>query len=149
MFPEEEFEFETNSDVDPCVVTERAPDHILIIDDDESQVAALAHNLIKLGYRVSIASNRTDGVSIAFSDRPDLILLDIRLPDGNGLDACNLFNDDPETADVPIIIVSADDQPNIVRKARAAGCHYFVHKPFDPNALLILAENAISESRDW
>ena len=148
MFQEEN-EFETGLDVDPCAVIEKAPDHILVIDDDESQVTALSHSLMSLGYRVSVASTCADGIRIAYSDRPDLVLLDIKLPDGDGLDMCSKFNDDPETADVPVIVVSGSDRPDIVRQARSVGCHYFVRKPYDPNALLILAQNAIFESRDW
>ena len=145
----DDFEFDPSADLSHSTVVENPPDHILIIDDDETQVTTLSHSLMTLGYRISVAGNRSDGVRLALSDRPDLILLDIKLPDGNGLDICSEFNDDPETADVPVIIVSGDDRPNVVRKARASGCHYFVHKPFDPNALLILAQNAIAESRDW
>lgn len=148
MFQDEK-EFETGLEADPCAVIEKAPDHILIIDDDESQVTVLSHSLMALGYRVSVASTCEDGNRIAFSDRPDLVLLDIKLPDGNGLEMCSKFNDDPETADVPVIVVSGSDQPDIVRQARSVGCHYFVRKPYDPNALLILAQNAIFESRDW
>jgi len=145
----DDFEFDPSADLSHCTTVDNAPDHILIIDDDESQVAALSHSLMSLGYRISVASNQSDGVQTALSETPDLILLDIKLPDGSGLDVCSQLSDDPETADVPVIIVSGDDRPNIVRKARASGCHYFVHKPFDPNALLILAQNAIAESRDW
>lgn len=145
----DDFEFDPSSDLSHCATIEKTPDHILIIDDDESQVTVLSHSLMSLGYRISVATNRSDGVQLALSDRPDLILLDIKLPDGNGLDICSLLNDEPETTSIPVIIVSGDDRPNIVRKARASGCHYFVHKPFDPNALLILAQNAITESRDW
>ena len=141
--------FETGAEPDVCLVEERPSDHILVIDDDESQVTVLSHSLMSLGYRVSVASNCDDGIRMAYADRPDLVLLDIKLPDGDGLEVCSKFNDDPETADVPVIIVSGADQPDIVRKARSAGCHYFVRKPYDPNALLILAQNAIGESRDW
>jgi len=41
------------------------------------------------------------------------------------------------------------EKPSIVRQARAAGCQYYVRKPYDPNALLLLVQNAISESKDW
>ena len=51
--------------------------------------------------------------------------------------------------DIPVIIVSGDDKPDVVRKARAAGCHFYVRKPYDPNALLTLSRTAIAESRDW
>ena len=54
--------------------------------------------------------------------------------------------DSSETWDIPVIIVSGRDEPDIVRQCRAAGCRFFVHKPYDPNALLILIRQALD---DW
>ncbi len=149
MLSNDEGDIETGIEPSPCAVIERQVDHILIVDDDEAQVTTLSHSLMSLGYRVSVAGNIKDGTRIAYSERPDLVLLDIKLPDGDGLQLCSDFNDDSETADIPVIIVSGTDKPDIVRQARTSGCHYFVRKPYDPNALLILVQNAIDESRDW
>lgn len=149
MIGNDEQDSKTGTEPAPCAVIERQLDHILIVDDDEAQVTTLCHSLMSLGYRVSVAGNVQDGSRLAYSERPDLVLLDIKLPDGNGLELCSEFNDDSETADIPVIIVSGTDKPDIVRQARSSGCHYFVRKPYDPNALLILVQNAIEESREW
>ena len=70
--------------------------------------------------------------------RPDLVLLDVRLPDLDGFTVCEELVDSPDTCDIPIIIVSGSDRTDIVRSSRAAGCEFFVSKPYDPNVLLTL-----------
>ena len=50
---------------------------------------------------------------------------------------------------IPVIILSGMERPDIIRRSRAAGCQYFVRKPYDPNALLILVQHAIGETRGW
>lgn len=145
-------ELEDDTCVQPqsCEVIESRLEHILIIDDDFAQTEALGHRFRKIGYQVSIANSCADGISQARgSEKPDLILLDICMPDGDGLETCSKFNDDRQTRDIPVIIVSGLDDAEVVRNARSAGCHYFVRKPYDPNALLILAQNAILESKEW
>lgn len=151
MLFEDEFEVYAGSEpsADPCAVVDQPADHILVVDDDTEQVDVLSHSFTSLGYRVSVASTRVDGLRMAEADRPDLVLLDICLPDGDGLSICEEICDSERTADIPVIIVSGTEKPDVVRKARAAGCHYYVRKPYDPNALLILAQNAIRESREW
>lgn len=132
-----------------CGVQEKQLEHILIIDDDYEQVEALAYRFKKLGYRISTATTCEEGITQAIKLRPDLILLDIRLPDGDGLETCSRFSDDEATAEIPVIIVSATDDADVVRRARSAGCQYYVRKPYDPNALLTLVKSAIAESQGW
>ena len=55
----------------------------------------------------------------------------------------------PRRAAIPILILSGNDEPGIVRRCRAAGCHYFLRKPYDPNALWVLIRQAIREVNDW
>ena len=122
---------------------------ILVIDDDQGQVDALTFRLNKQGYRTFGAESGRYGMEIATEQRPDLILLDLRLPDANGFDVCQRLNDNPDTCFIPVIIVSGMERPDIIRSSRAAGGRYFVRKPYDPNALLILIEQAIAEAETW
>ena len=69
--------------------------------------------------------------------------MDVGLPDGDGLMFCQRLADAPETCEIPVIILSGMDRADMVRQARAAGCQYFLRKPYDPNALLLLARHAI------
>lgn len=136
---------ETNA----CAVADPEIDHVLIIDDETAQSEVVKHVFSRQGYRVSTCATSQDGLAAAHSERPDLILLDIRLPDSDGLETCSCLCDGPETAGIPVIIISGVDDSDVLQRARAAGCHYYVRKPYDPSALLVLAKSAIAESRDW
>jgi len=129
--------------LDPQEATEKRSDTILIIDDDDSQVEVLSIHLSLLGYTVLSSTHGENGVSLAREKRPNLILLDLRLPDTSGFDVCEQLSDEPQTCGIPVIIVSGMEHSNIVRQARAAGSQYFVRKPYDPNALLVLIRDAL------
>ena len=77
----------------------------------------------------------------------DLVLLDLGLPDTSGLKVCQRLVDDPATSDIPIIVLSGIQKPDIIRSSRSAGCRYYVRKPYDPNALLVLIDRAIEETQ--
>lgn len=149
MDDEQQFGFDTEVEGQACSVIPAHLEHILVIDDDFTQTEILSHLLTKQGYRVSVATTCEEGFSKSQSEMLDLILLDIGMPDGDGLEMCSDFSDGAATADIPVIIVSGMEKPSIVRQARAAGCQYYVRKPYDPNALLLLVQNAIAESKDW
>jgi CheY-like chemotaxis protein len=119
------------------------PYRILIVDDDEDMVDVLSIRLNRQGFKMLSANSGKRGLEIARSEHPALVLLDLRLPDVDGFTVCQQLVDDPETCDIPVIIVSGMERPDIIRQSRAAGCQYFVRKPYDPNALLILIQHAI------
>ncbi len=56
--------------------------------------------------------------------------------------------DNEATCDIPVIVVSGMESPDVIRRSRAAGCYYYLRKPYDPNALLTLIQQAIDEARD-
>jgi CheY-like chemotaxis protein len=118
---------------------------ILIVDDDEAVSHVLSRRLQQQGFETRVADSGKLGLAMARSQQPELILLDLRLPDIDGFALCQQLVDDPETAEIPVIIVSGMERPDIIRRSRAAGCHYFVRKPYDPNALLVLIERALGE----
>lgn len=122
---------------------------ILIIDDDPTMVDVLRRRLKQQHFKVIDAPSGHDGLALARERRPSLVVLDLRLPDIDGLGVCELMADDPQTCQIPVIILSGMERPDIIRRSRAAGCQYFVRKPYDPNALLLLIRSAIDESRHW
>jgi CheY-like chemotaxis protein len=121
----------------------KKPYRILIVDDDEAMVDVLALRLSRQGFKTLSANSGERGLAIARSERPALVLLDLRLPDVDGLTICQQLVDDSETCDIPVIIVSGMERPDIIRQCRAAGCQYFVRKPYDPNVLLVLIQQSI------
>ncbi|MCE9544068.1 MAG: response regulator [Planctomycetia bacterium] len=118
---------------------------VLIIEDDPSQREVLSLRLASQGFRTFEAATAREGLDLAHQHRPHLVLLDVRLPDIDGFRVCQQLDEDPETSHIPVIILSGMERPDIIRRARRVGCHYFVRKPYDPNALLILVENAMAE----
>ena len=122
---------------------------ILIVDDDEALADALSQRLVQQGFDTLTADCGRDGLEQARSQRPALIVLDLRLPDTDGLTICQQLADSPQTCGIPVIILSGMARPDIIRRSRAAGCYYFVRKPYDPNALLVLIRQAIKESAGW
>jgi CheY-like chemotaxis protein len=99
--------------------------------------------------RAVAAYSGAAGLAKAKADPPSAIVLDLGLPDTDGLLICEQLADLPETCSIPIIILSGKEQPGIVRRCRAAGCHYFLRKPYDPNALLVLVRQAIRDASNW
>ena len=122
---------------------------ILIVDDDETLADVLSRRLRQQKFDTITAGSGQAGLTNARSEQPALILLDLRLPDIDGFSICEQLGDSPETSGIPVIILSGMEKPDILRQCRAAGCYYFVRKPYDPNALLILIRQAIREARCW
>lgn len=122
------------------------PQNILVIDDDNDLLTVLSHRLQSQGFNVITCREAARGKQLATQRRPHLILLDLHLPDGDGLQLCEQLSDGQATSDIPIIVISGDEQVDIIRRCRAAGCHYFLRKPYDPNALLTLIRNALAEA---
>ena len=135
----------------PCETLERElsaalaqpPQPILIVDDDDALVDVLQLRLERQGFTTRTSGTGESALAIARQHQPSLILLDLRLPDVDGFELCQQLVDDPQTAGIPVIILSGLERPDIIRRARAAGCHFFVRKPYDPNALLALIQQAL------
>jgi two-component system, OmpR family, phosphate regulon response regulator OmpR len=142
-------QFATHPRTRPAPVVIRQRHTVLIIDDDDSLSEVLSHRLKKQGFHAVAAYSGRSGLAKAKAAPPSAIVLDLGLPDIDGLSICEQLADAPETCGVPILILSGKEELGIVRQCRAAGCHYFLRKPYDPNALLVLIRQAVSETRDW
>lgn len=122
---------------------------ILIVEDDPTQAEVLAHRLSGQGYRAIHAATGRQGMQLSREQSPALVLLDLRLPDVDGFDICRQLDEHPDTCHIPIVILSGMERPDIIRRSRAAGCSYFVRKPYDPNVLLTIVRQAIQEVEGW
>ncbi|MCA9216753.1 MAG: response regulator [Planctomycetales bacterium] len=123
--------------------------YVLIVDDDQDHSEALAHGLAKQGFQPLIARTVSTAVLMTGMYRPRVIILDVNLPDGSGLELCESLNDAPETCDIPVIVLSGNGEADIVRRARHAGCDFYIHKPHDPKALLTLVNDSIQRNSVW
>jgi DNA-binding response OmpR family regulator len=135
--------------VKPAPIVERKKHTVLIIDDDDTLSEVLSHRLNQQGFTTRAAYSASAGLTKAKAEPPSAIILDLGLPDADGLTVCEQLTDTPETCAVPILILSGKEQPGLVRRCRTAGCHYFLRKPYDPNALLVLVREAIRDTGGW
>ena len=109
---------------------------ILVIEDQEDNRAILRDLLTSAGFEVIEAVNGADGVAMAESETPDLILMDIQLPVIDGYEATRRIKANPALASIPVIAVTSYALSGDEAKATAAGCDGYVTKPFSPKALL-------------
>jgi CheY-like chemotaxis protein len=111
------------------------PKTILIIEDEIELVDLLKIRLESNGYKVETAFNGKDGLEKIKALKPDLVLLDIRLPEMNGYEVCKLAKGDYETCFIPIIIFTAYIKEK-ERDAKESGADSFITKPFEPEELM-------------
>jgi CheY-like chemotaxis protein len=109
---------------------------ILYVEDNEDNVYMLKNRLSRAGFTVIVATDGTQGVTMATSEQPDLILMDLTLPDINGEEATRRLKADPTTKDIPVIALTANAMASDREKAIAAGCDDFDTKPVDMPRLL-------------
>jgi len=112
-------------------------DEILIVDDTPANLRLLSAMLSEHGYRVRPARNGKLALMSAQASPPDLILLDIRMPDLNGYEVCEQLKADPHTRDIPVIFISALDQSDDKVKAFAFGGVDYITKPFQIEEVLV------------
>jgi CheY-like chemotaxis protein len=118
-------------------VTNRdAPGKVLVVDDDPEIVTFLSTLLELEGIESSVATSAAAALEQLEQGRPDLVLLDIAMPDRDGIDLCKELKSDPRLAQVPVFVVSARPGKDVVDRALAAGAEEFIRKPFE-NAELI------------
>ena len=109
---------------------------ILYVEDNDDNVYMLKNRLSRAGFTVVVATDGAQGVAMAASERPDLILMDLTLPDIGGEEATRRIKADPATKRIPIIALTAHAMASDREKAIAAGCDDFDTKPVDMPRLL-------------
>ncbi len=109
---------------------------ILLVEDNEMNRDMLSRRLLRRGYEVVIAIDGEQGVSMARSDSPDLILMDISLPKIDGYEATRQIKSDDEMANIPIIALTAHAMAGDRGKALEAGCDDYDTKPVEFKRLL-------------
>ena len=104
---------------------------LLVVDDYEDNLNLLTSFLTLEGYKVLTAQTGVEAVEVAIRQRPDLILMDIALPGMDGLSAVWRIREEPEMADVPVVVISAHDSFDLRAEAAGAGCKGYLVKPLD------------------
>jgi CheY-like chemotaxis protein len=109
---------------------------ILYVEDNDDNVYMLKNRLSRAGFTVVIATNGAQGIAMATSERPDLILMDLTLPDIRGEEATQRIKADSATKHIPVIALTANAMSGDREKALAAGCDDFDTKPVELQRLL-------------
>jgi CheY-like chemotaxis protein len=109
---------------------------VLVVDDDAEIVTFLATLLELEGIESTVATSAAAALEKLDHVLPNLVLLDIAMPDRDGLDLCRALKKDPRTRDVPVFVVSARPGKDVVERALAAGAEEFIRKPFENQELI-------------
>lgn len=106
---------------------------ILVVEDNETNLYLIRFILEKKGYAVVVATTGLGGVARAVDERPDLIVMDIQLPDIDGLEATRRIRASGADGEIPIVALTSYAMANDEEKALAAGCTGYFTKPIDPD----------------
>ena len=118
---------------------------ILIVDDERDIVKGLMIRLQGAGYDVTTAFDGAQGVFMAHKEKPDLIILDIRMPAGDGFSVAQRLKRSIHTFTIPVIFLTGSPDKNAEEKAMALGARFFIKKPYDPEELLDAIKRALEE----
>lgn len=116
---------------------------ILIVDDEEPIRELIKYNVEKNSYTALTAKNGKEALDSARKDSPDLIVLDLMLPDMSGLDICRVLKNDTTTAAIPIIMVTAKTEDSDIVTGLELGADDYVTKPFSPRVLLARIQSVL------
>lgn len=113
-----------------------AREHILVVEDEEDILDLVRFNLEREGYRVTGVTTGEAGLEEAVRHGPDLVLLDLMLPGVDGLEICRRLRRDPQTAGVPVVMLTAKGEDADVVAGLEVGADDYVPKPFSPRVLI-------------
>lgn len=120
---------------------------VLLVDDEPDQVEMYQLALELAGYEVASASTGGEALARTRERRPDVIVLDLRLPDITGWDVCAALRSEPRTARIPIIVLTAAAVASLPQQAAAAGCAGYLLKPCFPDQLTQAVREVIARQQ--
>jgi two-component system phosphate regulon response regulator PhoB len=127
---------------------ERAQPHVkkLLIADDEPGIRRLVRMTLESDdYEIVEAADGDEAIELARTHKPELMLLDVMMPNRSGLEVCRVLKTDPATAGIIIFLLTARAQESDQREGRAAGCDGYFMKPFSPISLMRKVEEIFAD----
>lgn len=109
---------------------------ILVADDEPHILKLVSFTLSNHGHEVLTVTDGKAAVEAAEREKPDLVLLDVMMPEMNGYEAARLIKENPATKDIPVVMLSAKSQQYEIRQGLDCGAEEYVCKPFTPRVLL-------------
>ena len=120
---------------------------ILIIDDDPIALELIEYALQQEGYETITASNGVEGLAKVRDEKPDLVVLDVMLPGLDGFEVCHRLRAEPETARLPILMLSAKAREVDIDTGRRMGATIYLTKPLDPSGLVVQVGTLLEQER--
>lgn len=124
-----------------------AHESILAVEDDEDILELLKYNLTKEGYQITAVTSGEEGLQLARSTVPDLIFLDLMLPEMDGLEVCRRLKIDSKTRHIPIIMLTAKGEETDVVTGLELGADDYITKPFSTRVLLARVRTVLRRRR--
>jgi DNA-binding response OmpR family regulator len=122
---------------------------ILIVDDDPCLLRLVGYILEKEGYEIVTAMDGQEALEKVETENPDLVLLDVMMPGINGLEVCRQLRHQPETAGLPIIMLSARSKVSDRIAGLQAGANDYIAKPFDASEIVACIAALLDRTRLW
>jgi DNA-binding response OmpR family regulator len=119
---------------------------ILIVDDEPHIIRSLGFVLEKADYDVTAARNGTEALRLVKEERPDLVFLDIMMPEPDGYEVCRRIKSAEQTADVYVIMLTAKGQEADRRRSLEVGADEYMTKPFSPSRAVERVRKALGQS---
>jgi CheY-like chemotaxis protein len=116
---------------------------ILIVDDDETSQKITRGILLKAGYSVLTADSGEEGLRIAQEKKPSLILLDVIMPKMKGREVCQQLKEFPDTANIPVVFLTAKNSPDDVKAEMEVGAQAHLTKPVNPEQLITVVREVL------
>ncbi len=120
---------------------------VLLVDDDPTTRNLISHFLRKENFIVEKAAGGTEGLAKARRGKPDLLVVDVVVPGMNGFELLSLLKKDPETASIPVLILSSLDEEEAIVKGLEEGADY-ITKPFSPRVLVAKIKKILKDAGD-
>lgn len=130
----------------PAIESSNGAHHVLIVDDEHDVVDLLRYNLTQAGYRVSECFDGLAALELARRSRPDLIVLDLMLPQMDGLTVFENLRRDDVTARIPVIMLTAKTSQTDREKGLETGADDYLGKPFSPKELVLRVRSVLRRS---
>ncbi len=108
---------------------------ILVAEDEKDIRELIAFTLRFANFEVVMAGNGAEAVDQAQAEQPDLILMDVRMPKMTGYEACRVLKEQPDTASIPVVFLSAKGQDAEIQQGIDSGAEEYILKPFAPDEL--------------
>jgi CheY-like chemotaxis protein len=122
---------------------------VLLVDDDNVFLLTIGVRLKSMGYTVHAAKDAVTAISAVRKNNPDVIVLDVSIPAGDGFMVAERLQKLISTAATPIIFITASENPELRERAMKTGAVAFLNKPFDATTLADAIESALSPGDNW